>query len=396
MDDSPQLPPVAFSRPSLGRVEEEAVLEVMRSGWLTTGAVCARFEEEFARAVGKKHALALNSATAGLHLGLEAVGVGPGSIVLTSPYTFAATAEVVRYLGADPVFVDIDEASLGLSPAALEKVIEKSLKKGRRVSAIVPVHVAGRPCDMEAIGHLAVRHGIPVVEDAAHSCPAPLGGRIIGADGDAGVFSFYPTKAITTGEGGMVVTDNDEVARRIKVMRLHGIDRDVWNRYADAGASWRYDVVAPGYKYNLTDLAAAIGRVQLTRTGELLERRRRIVRRYIASFSGMDFLHVPEWSEMHAWTLFIVQVQEKRLSIGRDEFIDELQGRGIGASVHFIPLHTMSYYRERYGLAPEDFPVSMRCFQSAISLPLSASLTDDEVERVIQAVTEIGAEKRRR
>ncbi|HEY9593596.1 MAG TPA: DegT/DnrJ/EryC1/StrS aminotransferase family protein, partial [Spirochaetia bacterium] len=232
MADSQRLPPVAFSRPSIGRVEEDAVLEVMRSGWLTTGAVCARFEEEFARAVGKRHALALNSATAGLHLGLEAVGVGPGSVVITTPYTFASSAEVVRYLGADPLFVDIDEASLGINPAALEKALEKTVKK-RRVAAIIPVHVAGRPCDMETIGHVALRYGVPVVEDAAHCCPVPLAGKITGVDGDVGVYSFYATKAITTGEGGMVVTDRDEVARRIRVMRLHGIDRDVWNRYTD-------------------------------------------------------------------------------------------------------------------------------------------------------------------
>jgi dTDP-4-amino-4,6-dideoxygalactose transaminase len=394
MSDSAELSPVPFSRPCIGREEEEAVLAVMRSGWLTTGSVTAKFEEEFARIVGARHALALNSATAGLHLSLEALGVGPGSVVLTTPYTFVSSAEVVRYLGADPVFVDIDEDSLNIDPARLEKALERAVKAGQRVAAILPVHVAGRPCDMESIGHLSRRYGVPVVEDAAHAFPVLQGDRWIGTFGDAGVYSFYATKTITTGEGGMVVTDRDEVAKRIKVMRLHGIDRDVWNRYTAPGASWRYDVVAPGYKYNLTDLAAAIGRVQLGRAQEFLQRRREIVARYTTALNGLDFLRLPVVSEPHAWHLFIVRVNEKRLSIGRDEFITELQKRGIGVSVHFIPLHTMSYYRDRYGLKPESFPVSMRCFSSSISLPLSASLTDDDVERVIRAVSEIGSEFR--
>jgi dTDP-4-amino-4,6-dideoxygalactose transaminase len=394
MSDSSEIPPVPFSRPCIGREEEEAVLEVMRSGWLTTGAVTAKFEEEFARAVGSKHALALNSATAGLHLALEALGVGPGSVVLTTPYTFASTAEVVRYLGADPVFVDIEEESLNIDPSKLEKALERMGKAGRRVAAILPVHVAGRPCDMEAIGHLSLRHGVPVVEDAAHAFPVRYGDRWVGTLGDAGVFSFYATKTITTGEGGMVVTDRDELAKRIKVMRLHGIDRDIWNRYTEPGASWRYDVVAPGYKYNLTDIASAIGRVQLRRAQELLERRKEIVARYAAAFRGLDFLRLPLPSDAHAWHLYIVRVRTQRLSIDRDGFVVELQKRGIGVSVHFIPLHTMTYYRDKYGLRPEDFPVAQKCFQSSISLPLSASLTDDDVERVISAVTEIGMEFR--
>ncbi len=395
MSESADIPPVPFSRPCLGREEEEAVLAVMRSGWLTTGAVAAKFEEEFAHAVGARHALALNSATAGLHLALEALGVGPGSVVLTTPYTFASSAEVVRYLGADPVFVDIEEESLNIDAARLGEELERSVKAGRRVSAILPVHVAGRPCDMEAIGHLSRRHGVPVVEDAAHAFPVLQGDRWVGTQGDAGVFSFYATKTITTGEGGMVVTDRDEVAERIRIMRLHGIDREVWNRYTEPGASWRYDVVAPGYKYNLTDIAAAIGRVQLGRAQEFLQRRREIVARYMTALSGLDFLRLPVLVEAHAWHLFIVRVQKDRLSIDRDGFIAELQKRGIGVSVHFIPLHTMTYYRERYRLKPEDFPVSMRCFQSSISLPLSASLTDDDVERVIRAVSEIGSEFRK-
>jgi len=252
------------------------------------------------------------------------------------------------------------------------------------------VHVAGLPCDMEAICHLSRRYGVPVVEDAAHAFPVRVGDRWVGTDGDAGVYSFYATKPITTGEGGMVVTEREEVAKRIRVMRLHGIDRDVWNRYTEKGAGWRYDVVAPGYKYNLTDLAAAIGRVQLRKAESMLARRRLIAHRYLGAFNGLDFLVPPPQGPSHAWHLFIIRLRGNRLSIDRDSFVEELQKRGIGVSVHYIPLHVMSYYRDRYGLKPEDFPVSLAASESCISLPLYPSLTDDEVERVITAVVEVG------
>jgi dTDP-4-amino-4,6-dideoxygalactose transaminase len=395
LSDTSPIPPVPFSRPSLDHEEEEAVLAVLRSGWLTTGEVATAFEKEFAQAVGTRHALALNSATAGLHLSLEALGVRPGSVVLTTPYTFTATAEVVRYLGADPVFVDIDRATLNIDVPQLAAALETLSAAGRQVSAIVPVHVAGLPCDMEAIRHLSVKLGIPVIEDAAHAFPVRQADRYVGTFGDAGVYSFYATKTITTGEGGMVATDRDEVAARIRIMRLHGIDREVWNRYTEPGASWKYDVVAAGYKYNMTDIAAAIGRVQLRKAESFLSRRKAIARRYIAAFSALDFLTLPTWTENHAWHLFIVRIREKKLAITRDQCIEELQKKGIGVSVHFIPLHTMKYYRERYGLKPDDFPAAMECSRACISLPLSASLSDDDVERVIGAVAELGDASRR-
>jgi len=395
VSDTSPIPPVPFSRPSLDHEEEEAVLAVLRSGWLTTGEVATAFEKEFAQAVGTRHALALNSATAGLHLSLEALGVRPGSVVLTTPYTFTATAEVVRYLGADPVFVDIDRATLNIDVPQLAAALETLSAAGRQVSAIVPVHVAGLPCDMEAIRHLSVKLGIPVIEDAAHAFPVRQADRYVGTFGDAGVYSFYATKTITTGEGGMVATDRDEVAARIRIMRLHGIDREVWNRYTEPGASWKYDVVAAGYKYNMTDIAAAIGRVQLRKAESFLSRRKAIARRYIAAFSALDFLTLPTWTENHAWHLFIVRIREKKLAITRDQCIEELQKKGIGVSVHFIPLHTMKYYRERYGLKPDDFPAAMECSRACISLPLSASLSDDDVERVIGAVAELGDASRR-
>jgi dTDP-4-amino-4,6-dideoxygalactose transaminase len=381
---------VPFSRPSLGKEEEDAVLAVLRSGWLTTGDVTARFESEFAAYVGARHAIALNSATAGLHLALEALGVSPGSVVLTTPFTFAATAEVVRYLGADPVFVDIDPATMNIDTHLLEETLDRLAKSGRRVSGMIPVHMAGLPCDMDAIEHLSVKYSVPVVEDAAHAFPVRQRGRCVGTLGDAGVYSFYATKTITTGEGGMVATDKDALAQRIRIMRLHGIDRDVWKRYTVPGASWKYDVVAPGYKYNLTDLAAAIGRVQLQKAEAMLLQRRTIAQKYIAAFRGLDFLQVPPQADNHAWHLFIIRINEAKLTIDRDAFIEELEKRGIGVSVHFIPLHLMSYYRDKYSLKPEDFPAALQTFRSCISIPMSASLTEPEVERVISAVAEVG------
>jgi len=377
---------VPFFRPSIGPEEEQAVLEVMRSGWLTTGEVTARFEEEFARYVGARHALALSSATAGLHLALEALGVSPGSVVVTSPFTFAATAEVVRYLGADPVFVDIDAATLNLDPDRLEARLAELSREGRKVSAVIPVHVAGLPCEMERINAIAQPLRIPVVEDAAHAFPVRQAGRWVGTLGEAGVYSFYATKTITTGEGGMVVTDRDDTAARVRVMRLHGIDRDVWNRYTDAGAGWKYDIVAPGYKYNLTDLAAAIGRAQLAKAQAFLQRRRAVADRYLDELGSLDFLTLPRAAENHAWHLFIIRVREDRLGRTRDECVARLHEEGIGVSVHFIPLHLMSYYRTRYGLKPEDFPVALECYRGCISLPLSPSMDDEDIRRVISAV----------
>lgn len=377
---------IPFFRPSLGREEEDAVLAVLRSGWLTTGEVTARFEQEFARYVGARHALALNSATAGLHLALEALGVGPESVVVTSTFTFAATAEVVRYLGADPVFVDIDRATLNMDTARLAARLEALQREGRRVSAVIPVHVAGLPCDMEGIRSLAAPRGIPVVEDAAHAFPVQHGGRYVGTIGEAGVYSFYATKTITTGEGGMVVTDRDETAARIRVMRLHGIDRDVWSRYTAPGAGWKYDVVAPGCKYNLTDLASAIGRAQLLKARDFLQRRRAVARRYLEELAGLDFITLPAAAENHAWHLFIIRVREERLGRNRDECVQRLHELGIGVSVHFIPLHLMSYYRTRYGLEPGDFPAALECYNGCISLPLFPSMGDEEVGRVVSAV----------
>lgn len=377
---------IPFARPSIGHEEEKAVLEVLRSGWLTTAEQTRKFEEEFAAFTGAPYALAVNSATAGLHLALEALGIGPGDKVLTTPYTFTSTAEVVRYLNADPVFIDIDPASLTIDPRG----IEEALQRDSTIKAIIPVHIAGYPCDVEGINSTAGRYGVRVVEDAAHAFPIRVNGKFLGTGSDLGVYSFYATKTITTGEGGMVVTSDSSLAERIARMRLHGIDREVWRRYTSSNASWKYDVVAPGYKYNLPDIAAAIGRVQLKRSEMLLNRRRRIAETYLDSLAGYDFLRLPPHHENHAWHLFIIRLVPEALNIERDEFIEELQARGIGVSVHFIPLHMMTYYKEKYGYKAEDFPNSLEAYQTAISLPIYPDMRDDQIQRVIETVISIG------
>lgn len=384
---------IPFARPSIGREEEEAVLEVLRSGWLTTAGQAQAFEREFAALTGAPHALAVNSATAGLHLALEAAGIRAGDKVVTTPYTFTATAEVIRYLQADPLFVDIDERTLTIDP---EKTAAAIAKAAPTVKALLPVHMGGHPCNMEALLEIAHSYDLSVIEDAAHALPVRYGDSYLGCIGDVGVYSFYATKTITTGEGGMVTTSNPDIAARIRVMRLHGIDREVWKRYTDMKAAWKYDVVAAGYKYNLPDMAAAIGRVQLKRAFEFLERRRKIAARYLEAFGDLDFLELPSAPDQHAWHLFILRIRPEKLTINRDEFINRLREQGIGSSVHYIPLHIMSYYARTYGLAAEDFPVSMRVYNSALSIPIYPDLTDSEVERVIAAVGSIGAGHYRR
>lgn len=380
---------VPFALPSFDEEEERAVIEVLRSGWVTTGRVAREFEAEFADRVGAAHALAVSSATAGLHLALEAAGVGPGDRVATSPFTFTATAEVVRYLGAHPVFVDIDERSLDLDPEGLAGLLEEGTKPP--VKAVVPVHVGGLVCEMEAITAAADHYGAAVIEDAAHALPATRAGRHAGTFGDAGVFSFYATKTITTGEGGMLVTDREDIARRAAVMRLHGIDREVWDRYTAPEASWRYEVVEAGYKYNMTDLAAAIGRVQLRKAERFHRRRREIAARYLEAFADADYLRLPRDDPGHSWHLFTLRIVADRLDLTRDEYVAKLKERGIGTSVHYIPLHIMPYYRRLYGYQPGDYPRALAAYRTIFSLPIYPDLEDEEVERIVTAVLEVGA-----
>jgi dTDP-4-amino-4,6-dideoxygalactose transaminase len=377
---------IPFYRPSIDREEEAAVLSVLRSGWLTTGEVTLQFERDFAARARVEHALAVNSATAGLHLCLEAAGIREDLKVATSPFTFAATAEVIRYLGADPLFVDIEEESYNLSPEALEQAFGSDPS----IAAVIPVHVGGLPCHMEPILDLASIHGAMVIEDAAHCLPREGQEQAPGTLGAMGVYSFYATKPITTGEGGMVVTRDGELARRMSMMRLHGIDRDVWNRYNARDASWYYEIREPGFKYNLTDLASSLGRVQLRKSEGFYLARERIARMYIGGLQGLDYLKLPANDPAHSWHLFQIRLVLSKLRLDRDRFVDALMERGIGVSVHFIPLHIMPYYRNRYGLKEQDYPVALQCYRETISLPMYPDLEDEQVQRVIAAIRELG------
>jgi dTDP-4-amino-4,6-dideoxygalactose transaminase len=419
--------PVPFARPLIGKGEEEAVLRVLRSGWLTTGRETLAFEQEFAEflSAGKAapragageplpiRCLAVNSATSGLHLALEACGVGRGDLVLVPSYTFTATAEAVRYLGADPVFVDSLPGGFHIDPRALEAALERLAgglpaypprpggSGGResggfgprgRAAAVVPVHYGGLPCDMEAIGGIARRYRLKVVEDAAHSFPslipggAESGPGFAGTLGDAGVFSFYATKTMTTGEGGMVACRNPELAARMSLMRSHGIDRSIWNRYTDPNASWYYSVAEAGYKYNLPDLLSALGRVQLSRSRDFLALREGIAARYNEAFREDPCFTIPPTGPGNAWHLYPLRLNPGTLSLSRDEFARKLQEGGIGISVHFIPLHTMPYYRNAYSLEEGDFPEAVRSFSRVISLPIWQGMDGGMVERVITMV----------
>jgi perosamine synthetase len=370
-----------FARPDIGTQELLQVKEALENGWMTTGPKAKQFEQEFAAAVGAKHAIAVNSCTAALHLALEAVGVKAGDEVITTPYTFAASAEVVRYFDAHPVFVDVDPRTFNIDPAAIEAAITS------RTKAIIPVHLAGLAAELDEINAIAAKHGIPVIEDAAHAFPAKYKGKMIGSLSTITCFSFYATKTITTGEGGMICTEDDALADRCRIMSLHGISRDAWKRYTAEG-SWYYEVLAPGYKYNLTDVAAGIGIAQLARGEEMYRRRRDIAAQYNAAFDGEAALEIPAdlGDRQHAWHLYMLRIRPERLTIDRGRFIDELKARNIGTSVHFIPLHSQPYYRDTYGLTPESLPVAWREYQREISLPIFSKMTDEDVADVIEAV----------
>ena len=350
---------VPFAIPECGDDEIREVADVIKSGWLTTASRCSRFEKDFAEFVGAKHALAVNSATAALHLGLEALGIDEGDKVLVPTFTFTATAEVVRYLKADPVFVDCDLETFCITPALVENTIER-YKSELPIKGIIPVHFAGHSCNMDGILELCNNNNLRVLEDAAHALPTKYNDRLIGTFGDATCFSFYANKTITTGEGGMLCTDDDKIAERVKTMRLHGINRDVWDRFS-VGASWEYDIVAPGFKYNMPDISAAIGIHQLRKAELFRDKRQRIVEAYYESLKDIPGLILPRIHctvEDHSWYLFIVLIDSDRTvrGIDRNVFIDEMTKRNIGTSVHYKPIHRMTYYKERYGLKPEMFP----------------------------------------
>jgi dTDP-4-amino-4,6-dideoxygalactose transaminase len=375
-----------FALPCLGEEEINEVVETLRSGWLTTGPKTKRFEEDFAKFVGMPYALAVNSCTAGLHLALEAVGIRPGDKVITTPYTFTATAEVIRYLGAEPLFVDIDPNTFNIDIHKLAATLDTV----DGIKAILPVHFGGQACDMEAILALAKAHSLKIVEDAAHALPTYYKGRMIGHFGDITAYSFYVTKTVATGEGGMIVTANQDYAERIRTMRLHGINRDIFNRASSDLPGWYYEVVAPGFKYNMTDIAAALGIHQLQKAKTFGQRRAAIAAQYTPGLADLPlrtpYLH-PD--STHAWHLYVIQLQLEELTIDRNTFIEQMNAAGIGTSVHFIPLHLQQYWRDRYGFKPEDFPVALDVYQRAVSLPIYPCMSDADVERVISTIRRI-------
>jgi dTDP-4-amino-4,6-dideoxygalactose transaminase len=372
-----------FSPPVIGEEEVTEVVDTLRSDWLTTGPKTRCFEQEFAHYVGAHGALALNSCTAGLHTALVTLGIGAGDEVITTPMTFAATVNVIEHVGARPVLVDVEPDTLNIDPVEIERAITP------RTKAIIAVHYSGHPADLDAIESIAARHGLAVIEDAAHSLPAWYRGRMIGAGENPTAFSFYATKNLTTAEGGML-TGSAEFLDRARPVSLHGMTRDALRRY-ERGGSWRYEILSPGFKYNMTDIQAAIGRCQLRKLERFDARRREVVAAYHAAFGESDALELPvERADVrHAWHLYVLRLRPEALRIGRDRFIDELAQRNIGTSVHFIPVHLHAYYRDRYGWTPADFPVAYEAFERMLSIPLNPRLTGYDVDDVVTAVLDV-------
>jgi dTDP-4-amino-4,6-dideoxygalactose transaminase len=374
---------IPFALPEIGEDEIAEVVSALRSGWVTTGPKTKQFELEFADYLGGGvEAIAVNSATAGLHLGLDALGIGLGDEVITTTHTFTATAEVIRYMGADPIFVDVDANTLCIDVAAVEAAITD------RTKAIIPVHFAGRAADMSSLLALAKKYGLRIMEDAAHALPTTCDGKLIGKlDSDITVFSFYANKTITTGEGGMLVTRNAEIAKRARVMRLHGINRDAFDRFTAKVPSWYYEIVAPGFKYNMTDIAASIGIHQLKKAHAFQQKRAQIAAWYDEALGDLPIIRPPhaEKGDIHSWHLYVLQLMDES-QISRDVFIERMFEQGVGCSVHYIPLHLHPYWRDTYHLKPEMFPVSQRIYERTVSLPLYTRMTEADVSRVAQAV----------
>jgi perosamine synthetase len=383
-------PPLPYHQPWIGDEEIAAVTETLRSGWLTMGPRTFRFEEEFARFLGARHAVAVSSCTAALALALDLLEIGPGDEVITSTMTFTATGATVLHRGATPVLVDCTPDTMNMD---LDRAIDAVTPRTR---AIIPVHMAGHPCDMDGVLALARRHGLGVIEDAAHALPASYRGRRVGTIGDFTAFSFYAGKNMTTGEGGMLTLERDDWAEAARTRRLHGLSKGAWARHSAAG-SWRYDVVYPGYKYNPTDIASALGLVQLARLPAMQERRRACVARYRERLADLPEVRLPVVHDdvESAWHLFVVRLDLPRLSISRDEVIEALKAEGIGTSVTFIPLHLHSIYRERLGLRPESFPNATALADSIVSLPLYPRMERDDVDRVCGALAGIVSAHRR-
>ena len=402
---------VPFHRAAITKAEEDAVLDVLRSGWLTTGKYALDFEKKFSAAVTNSDdaekgrnpviSLAVNSNTSGMILAMEACGVKAGTAVITTPYTFVSTAACARHLKADVYFADVEKDTYNIDPDKIEEILKKDAKNGRKVQAIVPVHIAGNICNMEKIIALADKYSTPehkiyVIEDAAHSFPSPTHLGYAGTIGDVGVFSFYVTKTITTAEGGMVCTRNPELAKHMTMMRMHGMDRTTWDRYTSPRASWEYDIVAPGYKFNLPDVLAALGCCQVERAQLFYEQRKAIVEKYNEAFKDVDFIQLPPDGEGNSWHLYLMRIIPEKLSITREQFAKKMQESGLGISVHFIPIFHFTYWKKLYpDFTAENFPNAENQYSRTISIPLYPDMTEEQAQLVIDTVIKIGNENRK-
>ncbi len=371
----------------IGDEEREEVLDTLRSDWITTGPKTKAFEQKFAAFLRAEGALALNSCTAGLHLALVVNGIGPGDGVITTPMTFCASVNVIEHVGARPVLADVESDTLNIDPEKILKVLKSP--KGRKAKAILAVHYAGHPCEMAGIEKIAQKYGLAVIEDAAHAFPAKYKGCPVGSGKNLVAFSFYATKNLTTGEGGMLTGDR-KLLEKARILSLHGMSRDAWKRY-DKKGSWKYQVLYPGFKYNMSDIQAAIGIRQLEKIHRFQKRRYRVVEAYNQSFDNFDALEIPAAREgvEHAWHLYVLRLNPGVLKISRDQFIEELKKSGVASSVHFIPVHLHPFYRKKYGYKPHDFPVAFNEYQRMLSLPLNPRLSDRDVHQVTRAVCKI-------
>ncbi|MCL4476004.1 MAG: DegT/DnrJ/EryC1/StrS family aminotransferase [Nitrospirae bacterium] len=381
---------IPFHRPYITEDEISEVLDSLYAGWLTMGPKTIAFEAKYREYIGSRNAVSMNSCTACLHLALKAVNIKKGDEVIVPAITFAATAEVVTYFHATPVFVDVDEGTHTIDVSKIEEKITKKTK------AIIPVHYAGQPCDMDEILDIAKKHGLFVIEDAAHAVPAWYKERKIGTIGDITCFSFYATKSLTTGEGGMATTENDEWAERMSILRLHGISKDAWKRYTNEG-SWYYEVAESGYKYNMTDIQAGLGLAQLKKVDWMWHQREEIARKYAEAFQSMDEITPPrvKSDRKSAWHLYVIKLNPAAVNLDRKQFMEELKERGIGTSVHFIPLYRHPYYRDTFRYTPQGFPVSERVYERIVSLPIYPGMTEGDIERVAESVRDVVRRHRR-